>query len=226
MLFSQLVVPGELVGQARVVMAEPTRYELSLAAAGVQLEDVAKQYKLGSDADLNGQAQAQLVLFNRPDPRTGRLVVEGAGKIDVPAGRMYNLPILLEVLKVLKGSAPDKTAFEQAHVLFRVQGDRVKVDQLDLIGKAVCLGGSGEVDTAGEHVRFEFYTIWWRVLEALGDTPITDLTAFLSKNLFVIKLTREHGELKYRSEPVPVVTEPAKAFYRRLKLGADRLRGK
>ena len=50
---------------------------------------------------------------------------------------MYNLPIMLDLVKLFKGSAPDKTAFEQAHAVFRIQGDRLKVDQLDLIGKAV-----------------------------------------------------------------------------------------
>ena len=39
----------------------------------------------------------------------------------------------------------------------------------------------------------------------------------MSKNLFKIKLTRENGELKYKPEPVPLVTEPAKAVAERLK---------
>ena len=208
---------GEVGGLARVALADPPRYEVWLTATDVQLEEVARHYKLGSDADLKGVAQAQLRLVNRPDPKTGQLVLEGAGKIDVPTGRMYNLPVLLDVLKLFKGQVPDKTAFEEAHAVFRIHGDRVMVDQLDLIGKAVCLGGSGEVDTAGEYVRFEFYTMWSRFLKEMINTPIGDLSAFLSKNLFKIKLTRENGELKYKAEPMPIVTEPAKAVAERFK---------
>ncbi len=217
---------GSLGGQARVVLTDATRYEVLLTATDVQLEEVARHYKLGSDADLKGIAQAQLLLFNKPDPKTGRLVVEGSGKVDVPTGRMYNLPVLLNLVKVLKLQTPDKTAFEQAHVVFRVQGDRVKVDQLDLIGKAICLGGSGELDTSGDYVKFEFYTVWSQVLKQMRDTPVGDLTAFLSKNLFTIKMVRENGELKYRPEPVPLITEPTKAVLDRLKRGVGRLTGK
>jgi hypothetical protein len=214
---------GALGGEARVVLADPVRYEVWLTAADVQLDEVARHYKLGSDADLKGVAQAQLRLYNRPDPRTGLLVVEGAGKLDVPTGRMYNLPVLLDLVKVLKLQAPDKTAFEEAHATFRIQGDRVKVDQLDLIGKAICLGGAGEVDTTGEYVRFEFYTLGSQILAKLVNTPVGDLSAFLSKNLFKIRMTRESGELKYRTEAVPLVTQPARAVIERMRAGAARL---
>ncbi|MDY3560141.1 hypothetical protein R5W23_001366 [Gemmata sp. JC673] len=219
---------GELGGQAWVVLAEGTRYEVWLTAANVQLEELARHYNLtkpGSDSDLKGVAQAQLLVFNRPDPKTGRLTIEGTGKIDVPTGRMYNLPVLLELVKVLKLNAPDKTAFEQAHVVFRLLGDRIKVEQLDLLGKAICLGGSGELDTSGEYVKFEFYTVLSQVLK-MSDTLVGDLTAFLSRNLYTIKLTRENGELKYRQQPVPAITDPARAVLERLKRGTARFTGK
>jgi hypothetical protein len=210
---------GVLGGEGRVVLDDRTRFDLWLTATDVQLEEIAKHYKLGSDADLKGIAQAQLRLFNKLDAKTGKLVTEGSGKIDVPAGRMYNLPVLLDLMKLVKGSAPDKTAFEEAHAVFKVHGDRIKVEQVDLIGKAFCLGGSGELDTSGEYVKFDFYTVGSQVLARLVNTPVGDLTAFLSKNLFKIKLTRENGELKYKPEPVPIVTEPARA-------AADRLRAR
>lgn len=217
------VFNGALVGQARVVLAEPPRYELWLTVTDAKLEEVAKHYRLGSDADLSGIAQAQLLVGNRWDPKTGQWLVEGAGKIDVPSGRMYNLPILLDLVKVLKLQTPDKTAFEQAHAVFRIHGDRIKVDQLDLVGKAICVGGSGELDTQGDYVKFDFYTIWSKVLHEMN--PLGDITAFLSKNLFTIKLVRENGELKYKPEPVPLVTEPAKAVVSRLKRGVGQLMG-
>lgn len=214
---------GVLGGQGRLILADSVRYNLWLTATDIQLDEMAKHYKIGSDADLKGIAQAQLLLSNRPDPKTGRLVLEGSGKIDVPTGRMYNLPVLLDLVKVLKLQAPDKTAFEEAHATFRIQGDRVKVDQVDLIGKALCLGGSGELDISGEYVKFDFYTLGSQVLARMINTPVGDLTAFLSKNLFRIKLTRENGELKYKPEAVPLVTEPARAVADRLRARAARM---
>ncbi|MDB5309260.1 MAG: hypothetical protein JWO38_3462 [Gemmataceae bacterium] len=218
---------GVVGGAARVVLADPVGYGLWVTATDVQLEEVARHYKVGSDADLKGVAQAQLWLYNRQDPRTGQWSVEGSGKVDVPAGRMYNLPVLLDLVKVLKLQTPDKTAFEEAHATFRIQGDRVKVDQLDLIGKAVCVGGTGEVDSSGEYIRFEFYMLGSEILARLVNTPVGDLSAFLSRNLFVkIKLTRENGVLKYKPEPVPAVTEPVKAITDRLRSRAAKMMGK
>ena len=43
---------------------------------------------------------------------------------------------------------------------------------MDLIGKAVCLGGSGELDTSGEYVKFDFYTVWSQVLARMINTPV------------------------------------------------------
>jgi hypothetical protein len=206
-----------VAGEARVVLADPVRYELWLSATDVQLEELARHLKLGMDADLKGVAQAQIRLFNRQDPKTGQWSVEGLGKIDVPTGRMYNLPVLLDLVKVLKLQAPDKTAFEEAHATFHIRGDRIKVDQFDLIGKAICVGGSGEMDTSGEYVKFEFYTLGSEILARLVNTPVGDVSAFLSRSLFKIKLTRENGVMKYKPEPVPAVTEPIKAVADRLK---------
>jgi hypothetical protein len=208
---------GTIGGEARVVLDDVPRYELWLTATDVQLEEIAVHQKLGSDADLKGIAQAQLRLYNRQDPKTGQWSVEGLGKIDVPNGRMYNLPVMLDLVKVLKLQAPDKTAFEEGHATFHVQGDRIKVDQLDLIGKAICVGGSGEVDVSGEYVKFEFYTLGSEILARLVNTPVGDVSAFLSRNLFKIKMTRENGVTKYKPEPVPAITEPIKAVTDRLR---------
>lgn len=217
---------GMVGGEARVLLGEPVCYELWLTANDVKLEDVAKHHSLASDADLKGVAQAQLRLFNRPDPKTGRWGIEGIGKIDVPTGRMYNLPVMLDLVKVLKLSTPDRTAFEEAHATFHVHGDRIKVDQLDLIGKALCVGGSGELDSSGDYARFEFYTLYSEILARLVNTPVGDVSAFLSRGLFKIKMVRDNGVTRYKPEPVPVVTEPIKAMTDRLKSRIGRLMGK
>ncbi|HXD84914.1 MAG TPA: hypothetical protein VN641_00360 [Urbifossiella sp.] len=217
---------GTVGGEARVLLGGPVCYELWLTATDVKLEDVAQHHRLASDADLKGIAQAQLRLFNRQDPKTGQWNIEGLGKIDVPTGRMYNLPVMLDLVKVLKLSTPDRTAFEEAHATFHVHNDRIKVDQLDLIGKALCVGGSGELDTSGNYAKFEFYTLYSEILARLVNTPVGDVSAFLSRGLFKIKMTRENGITKYKPEPVPAVTEPIKAITERLRKRIGRIMGK
>ena len=65
---------------------------------------------------------------------TGTASLEGAGTLDVPSGRIEKLPWLIDLLKLLKLRAPDRTAFEEAHAAFQVRGPRVNITRLDLFG--------------------------------------------------------------------------------------------
>ena len=56
-----------------------------------------------------------------------------------------------------------------------------------------------------------------RAAARLVNTPVGDASAFLSRSLFKIKMTRENGVMKYKPEPVPVITEPIKAITDRLR---------
>ncbi|HEY8503385.1 MAG TPA: hypothetical protein VIL46_02305, partial [Gemmataceae bacterium] len=128
---------GEVGGEALVTLAEPVLYDLKLNATQVSLAELAGHYRLGPSARLEGLATAQLFLTNRPEEPGGAPLLRGGGNIDVPSGKILNLPLLLDLLKVLNLRAPDRTAFEEAHAVFEVRGDRVTVRQLDLLGNAI-----------------------------------------------------------------------------------------
>jgi hypothetical protein len=209
---------GTVGGAARVVLSDPVSYRLWLTATDVRLEDVARHHNLGNGAKLEGRAQGRIDLRTVPDPQTGELLLQGNGAVDVTQGHMLNLPVLLPLLKTLKLQAPDKTAFEEGHATFTIRGDRIRVDQLDLLGTAVSLGGSGELDTTGEYVKFEFYTIWSQTLQRWLTTPFGDVSAFVSEKLFKIELTRgSDGSLRYEPRVVPFVTAPFRAVAERMK---------
>lgn len=214
---------GTVGGEARVELTEPVKYRVWLTAADVMLDELAKGLGVASEAEVSGRAQGKLVLENRPDPISGEYVLHGAGQLDVPQGRMYNLPLLLPMLKLLKLQAPDQTAFEEAHASFDLVGNRIHVSQLDLIGTAVSLGGSGDLDTSAENVRFEFYTVWSQAMKRWLTTPGgADLAAVLSGNLFKIEMVKENGEMQYKPQMLPVVTDPFRAVAERLR---DRIAG-
>ena len=207
---------GSIGGEARIVLAEQPRYRVWLTAAKVSLEELARHNKLGS-GELKGDAQGSVLLENPPDPRTGKLALRGKGQVDVPQGRLYNLPVLLELVKVIKGQTPDGVAFEEAHVSFELKGDRVNVTQLDLLGTAVSLGGSGTSDLAGKEPKFEFYTIWSQTLRRMLMTPIGEVTGAMSGGLFKIELTRVDGTLTPKAYVLPAITDPLRALADRWK---------
>ena len=209
---------GTVGGEARVTLAADPRFRLWLTAAGVRVDELAACNKLGTGAELRGLAQGKILLENPADPKTGLAVLTGSGSIDVPNGRLLNLPVLLPLLKLLKLQTPDQTAFEEAHAVFDIRGDRIKITQLDLIGSALSLGGVGELSAAGDDIHLEFYTIWSQALRKWLATPLGDVSALLSGNLFRIEMTKSPGSpMEYKPQMLPVVTDPVKAVAERIR---------
>jgi hypothetical protein len=180
------------------------------------MDEFARVNKLGPKTDIQGLATAQLSLSNPIDPATRVPVLQGSGSIDVPNGRMLDLPIMLDVIKLARLRPMDHTAFEEAHAVFRIRGDRVKVGQLDLLGNAVSLGGEGEMNLDGSDARFEFYTVWTNIRNMLGGTG--DVAARISGNLFRIRVAGDLGAdqpPRVTQEALPGIVEPIRRLFGR-----------
>jgi hypothetical protein len=201
---------GEVGGEARLEFGTPVKFDLSLNGARLKLEEFARVNQLGPTTQLEGLATAQITLSNPVDPATRQPVLQGSGSIDVPAGKMLDLPVMLDVIKLARRRPIDRTAFEEAHAVFRIRGDRVKVGQLDLLGNAVSLGGEGEMNLDGSAAQFEFYTVWTNIRNLLGVSG--ELPARVSSNLYRIRVSGNLGEDKPRvtQEPLPAVLEPVR----------------
>lgn len=213
---------GNITGEGRVTLSDPVRYRMRLDAVNLSLEALAKHHELGGNSRIEGMAQASVRLETAPDAH-GRLTLDGAGTVDVDRARMLNLPFLLPLLKTLKLQAPDKTAFEEAHAVFTIRGDRIHVSHLDLIGDAVSIGGRGETDIRGEHVKFDCYTIWSQTIHRWMTTPFGDLSAFLSEKLFRIEITRgPDGKIRYDARLAPIMTDPMRVLAERVKQRSGR----
>lgn len=200
---------GEVGGQAKLELATPVRFDLSLNGSRLKLEEFARTNKLGGKTELQGLATAQLSLSNPIDPTTRTPVLQGSGSIDVPNGRMLDLPIMFDVIKLARLRPMDHTAFEEAHAVFRIRGDRVKIGQLDLLGNAVSLGGEGEMDLDGSRAQFEFYTVWTNIRNILGGGG--DIAARISGNLYRIRVAGDLGGDKpprVTQEPLPGIVDP------------------
>jgi hypothetical protein len=208
-------------GEVRLTTGSQARYDLKLTATGIDLEALARHNQLQSDAKMSGLAGGQIWLTGRAHPKPGEPMLEGGGSVDVESGQMYNLPLLLDVLKVLNLRAPDRTAFEEMHARFLLRDQRVSVSQLDLLGNAINLRGRGELDTNGENVAFSFHTMYSRVAD-LMPAPLHQLSSTVSRGLYQIRVTGSLAGgggkgLTFRQVPVPVLVEPIKQRLERIR---------
>ena len=211
---------GDIGGEAWVVLDSPARYAVNLNAARVRLSEIAKHYQLGPKTHLEGLATAQLFLANRYDQQTGQPVLHGSGTIDVPNGKLLNLPVLLNLIKVVKLRTPDETGFEEAHALFYIRGDRLRFGSLDLIGNAISLAGEGEMNADGTDVRFEFYPVWSKVREMFALPG--EWSGALTRKFLQIRVTGELDNLDYKAEPVPGIVDPVKRLIGRMKKNMEK----
>ncbi len=208
---------GEVGGEARLEIGTPVRFELLLNGSRLKLQDFARVNKLGGKTELSGLATAQLRLSNPVSATTHVPVLQGSGSIDVPNGRMLDLPIMFDVIKLARLRPMDHTAFEEAHAVFRIRGDRVKVGQLDLLGNAISLGGEGEMNLDGSRAEFDFYTVWTNIRNILGGGG--DLAARISGNLFRIRVTGDLGgnrPPRVTQEALPGIVDPIRRLFGRV----------
>ena len=198
---------GQIYGPLRVEFGPRLHYRLNLTAAQVNLDEFGRHNF--NNRDLNGRAVARVYLEGDGAELSG---LKGNGRIDVPSGRLYNLPLLLDLLKFLGLRLPDRTAFEEAHLVFDIEGARAHVKQLELYGNAISLRGNGDTNIDGSDLAFIFYLDWARLGQVLP-AGVREIPREISNQLFRIEMRGKVGDVRFRKEPVPLLLDPLrKAF--------------
>lgn len=199
---------GDVTGQIRVDLNSSLRYEMNLTASQINLAEFGR-HNFGPKSQHSGSGSARLYLKGLGAGGIDSL--EGNGAIDVPRGHLYNLPFLLDLLKFLGLHWPDRTAFEEFHAQVGIQGPKVTVQRLDLLGSAVSLSGKGEVDLNSKDVKIDVYPMWGRIEQLLPPAARPYPTS-LSKNLLTVEVRGQMStnpkDLKFRLKPMPVIVDP------------------
>lgn len=198
---------GDITGQFRVDFNSTLRYELNMTASQINVAEFGS-HNLGPKSQLTGTASARLYLTGMGNSIDA---LDGNGSIDIPRGHFYNLPFLLDLLKFLGLHWPDRTAFEEFHLTYGVQGPRVSVQKLDLVGTGISLSGKGEYDLHTSKLQLDIYPMWGRV-EQLLPVVVRPFPTTLSKNLLTVevrgKVNASTKDIKYQMKPVPVIIDP------------------
>ena len=202
---------GFVGGEAHFKFGPSLLYEVSLHALRVQLEQFGRHNQLGPEAQMQGPARASLHLMGEGTDLSG---LKGNGRVEVANGKLYRLPLMLDLLKTFGLRAPDRTAFEQARMIFSIEGPKMVVHSLDLFGNAISLRGQGSVglDGTNSNLNLDFSADWGRMPQMLPP-GISDLSQALSDQLFKIKLRGKINSPRFEKELIPGVVDPLKRAF-------------
>lgn len=136
------------------VLGPETSYHVVLTMRDALLERYAELY-LPNQRDLRGVMTGEVELSGRGNS-TRQL--EGRGQLLIAPAALYQLPVMLAVVKQLNGGSPNNTAFDEAQAFFEIKNNRFNFSQVDLKGAALSLKGFGWVHF-DRRLTFDFFSI-------------------------------------------------------------------
>jgi len=107
---------------------------------------------------------------------------------------------------------PDRTAFEQAHVTFAIDGDRAQINQLDLFGNAVSVRGQGTLKLDGSDLNLELNADWGRIAQ-LAAAGYQRPVARDQQPALADQGARQGRAVRFEKELVPMVTDQLKRVW-------------
>jgi hypothetical protein len=187
---SARVAGGTLFVDGSVEAGPAGRFTVGLALGDADLARLATE-TTGVAHRYRGRLQAGVAVSGS---RAGSHSLTGRGQLRLRDADIYELPVVVALLKIFRVKAPDRSAFSSSVVDFRIEGPRAYLDNIELSGDAISLVGTGEADFDG-NLRLTFRSI---VGEAETQLPVMKRLLGGASGQFM--LVHVDGTL---AEPVP-----------------------
>jgi AsmA-like C-terminal region len=133
---------GTVKANTWVAFGQTPEYDFEADMLGADLATAAKTAMPGM-RNLKGRAGAKIHLHGKGRTLNGLI---GGGSIWLRDADIYELPVMISLLKTLRLKQPDKTAFSKADIDFGIKGNHIYVRKINFNGDAISLLGQGELD--------------------------------------------------------------------------------
>jgi len=131
----------------------------------------------------------------------------GAGRIDITKGNLYDLPAFTGILGLLAlNPVPDRIV-NSAQVIFTIERDRVRIDEMNFIGSPISLFGEGVMGLTGEDLNLVFVPRLEKDILSFIVAPIALLTDLALGQWVPVVVTGSFWAPKVNVEPEAAVRE-------------------
>ena len=145
---------GRLVADCRVSLSDTSRFLIDAQMSDADLAKFATEMIPGG-RNLRGKMAGNLQLAGTS---RGSHTLRGKGALRLKEGDVYELPLVLSLLKLLSIREPDSTAFNSCDVDFQIDGEHILFDQFNFHGDAISMLGKGEMDF-DKSLRMVFHAV-------------------------------------------------------------------
>lgn len=148
---SARVAGGTLLIDGSAVAGDPGGFAVAASLGEADLERLAAD-TMAAAHPYRGRVFGSLELSGS---RAGTHSLAGRGQVRLRDAAIYELPLVVAMLKMLRVKAPDLNAFGSSIVDFRIEGPHAYLDNIELSGDAISLVGNGEIDfDSNVHLTF------------------------------------------------------------------------
>ncbi len=204
---------GTLATNIELVHEPNPNYKIDVRLGGANLGRFASE-RIGGPNEMNGTLSGRFAVSGTG---TSMQTLRGEGELHVVDANIYQLPVLVAMLKVLRNRTPDSTAFNRCDMQFAIQGEHVHFQQINLLGDAVSLYGNGETDL-NRKLDLVFYT-----LIGPADLPIPlwkTMMGHVSQQVLQLKVVGSLDEPKIEKKALPAANDMLKQIQSDIHDGA------
>ena len=188
---------GTLRSNGEIIL-DSHRYQMGASLNGADLGRCAREFG-ASHPNMRGKVTAVISLHGAGRSASA---LEGRGSVKLTEANIYELPLILNILKFLSLREPDSKGFSNSDIKFSISGRHVNFEPIDFHGDAISLFGKGYMDF-DQQLQLTFNTAVGR-----ADVQVPLLTPLLrgtSEQLMLIHVTGPLHDPQISREALPVV---------------------
>lgn len=200
----------------RVLLVDDMPFSVQATVDHMDLKQIAANFA-PETRDVAGLGYASLAL-NGSAAGTHKLT--GNGMVRIQEARLYEVPLFLQLLKVLRVRTPDKTAFDEGKIDFQIAGEDIQLNRIELNGDAISLLGRGQANL-NQEIDLDFYTVLGR--NQLYLPFLSDLAHIGSQQLLWITVDGTIADPHFKHETGRAINEAVRLLLEDLE-AASRLK--
>jgi hypothetical protein len=208
------VYGGKVSWDAQFSLKEDQRFFVQATVADADLTQFA-QDQMPARSEISGRG---FMTMQMGGSCKSLHALRGNGNVKLRNAQIYQIPVILSLLKILSVSEVNRTAFNESNIDFTLQGEDIDLQRIELIGDAVSLIGNGKLDLS-RNIDLNFYTVVGR--NRLEIPLVSQLYKAGSQQILLLRVDGTLDNPQTHRDVIPHINDSLQAIIDELKPGKE-----